>query len=89
MKDHIFKKLSKEAKLIYWILQTHCITADVIQEDELDIANGIGLERRLSLDPFGNVVIIGLKQLKDSGFIALLDYDFIYKMSAWQATSKW
>ena len=29
------------------------------------------------LIPFGNVVIIAIKELEDSGFIALGDYDFI------------
>ena len=61
MKDNNFKQLSKEAKLIYWILQTHRIKADVIQEDELDIANYIGLERRSGLSPFGYVLILTRK----------------------------
>ena len=75
--DHTFKQLSKEAKLIYCYLEAYCSTAGVLQADESDIANGIGLERRSGLNPFGNVVILTMKELEDSGFIARGDYDFI------------
>ena len=75
--DHTFKQLTKEAKLIYCFLEAHCSTAGFLQADESDIANGIGLERRSGLNPFGNVVILALKELEESGFIALGDYDFI------------
>ena len=51
--DHTFKQLSKEAKLIYCFLEAHCSTAGFLQADESDIANGIGLERRSGLNPFG------------------------------------
>ena len=54
--DHTFKQLTKEAKLIYCFLEAHCSTAGFLQADESDIANGIGLERRSGLNPFGNVV---------------------------------
>jgi len=75
--DQTFKQLSKEAKLIYCFLEAHCSTAGFLQADESDIANGIGLERRTGLNPFGNVVILAMKELEDNGFIALGDYDFI------------
>ena len=75
--DHTFKQLSKEAKLIYCFLEAHCSAAGFLQADESDLANGIGLERRLGLNPFGNVVVLAMKELEDSGFIALGDYDFI------------
>ena len=75
--DYTFKKLSKEAKLIYCFLEAHCSTAGFLQADESDIANGIGLERRLGLNPLGNVVVLALEELEDSGFIALGDHDFI------------
>ena len=42
--DYTFKKLTKEAELIYCFLEAHCSTAGFLQADELDIANGIGLE---------------------------------------------
>jgi len=75
--DHTFKQLSKEAKLIYCFLEAHCSTAGFVQADELDIANGIGLERRSGLNPFGNVIVLAMKELEDSGFIALGHHDFI------------
>ena len=75
--DHTFKQLSKEAKLIYCLLEEHYNTAGFIQADESDIANGIGLERRSGLNPIGNVNVLTMKELEDSGFIALGDYDFI------------
>ena len=46
-----FKQLSKEAKLIFCLLEAHCSTADFLQADESDIANGIGLDRRSGLYP--------------------------------------
>jgi hypothetical protein len=49
--DHAFKELSKKAKLIYCFLEAHCSTAGFLQVDVSDIANGIGLERRLGLTP--------------------------------------
>ena len=54
----------KEAKLIYCFLEANCSTAGFLQADESDIANGIGLERRSGLNPFGNVVILTLKNWK-------------------------
>ena len=75
--DHTFKQLSKEAKLIYCYLEAYCSTAGVLQADESDIANGIGLERRSGLNPLGNVIVLTMKELEDSGFIARGDYDFI------------
>ena len=75
--DYTFKQLSKEAKLIYCFLEAHCSTAGFIQADESDIANGIGLERRLGLNPFSNVVILTMKELEDTGFIVKGDHDFI------------
>ena len=42
--DYTFKKLTKEAELIYCFLEAHCSTAGFLRADELDIANGIGLE---------------------------------------------
>ena len=73
--DHIFKQLTKEAKLIYCFLEAHCSTAGFLQADESDIANGIGLERRWGLNPFGNVVVLAMEELEDSGFIALGNHD--------------
>ena len=35
------------------------------------------MERRTGLNPFGDVVIVALKELEDPGFIARGDYDFI------------
>ena len=75
--DHTFKQLSKEAKLIYCFLEAHCSTAGFLQADESDIANGIGLERRSGLNPYGNVVVLAMKELQDQSFIALGDHDFI------------
>ena len=75
--DYTFKQLSKETKLIYCYLEAHCSTAGFLQADESDIANGIGLERRSGLNHFGNVVVLALEELEESGFIALGDYDFI------------
>ena len=92
--NHTFKQLTKEAKLIYCFLEAHCSTAGFLQADESDIANGIGLERRSGLNPFGNVVVLAMKELEDQGFIALGDHDFILvkgtqkKTSAWKAKSK-
>ena len=67
--NHTFKQLSKEAKLIYCFLEAHCSTAGFLQADESDIANGSGLERRSGLNPFGNIVILAIKELEDLGFI--------------------
>ena len=75
--DHTFKQLSKEAKLIYCFLEAHCSTAGFLQADESDIANGIGLERRSGLNPFGNVVVLAMEELEDTGFIVQGDHDFI------------
>ena len=75
--DHTFKQLSKEAKLIYCFLEAHCSTPGFLQADESDIANGIGLESQLGLNPFGNVVVFAIEELEDSGFIAQGDNDFI------------
>ena len=74
--NHTFKQLSKEAKLIYCFLEAHCSTAGFLQADESDIANGIGLERRKGLNPFGTVVVFAMEELEDSGFIAQGDHDF-------------
>ena len=67
--DYTFKQLTKESKLIYCFLEAHCSTAGFLQADESDIANGIGLERRSGLNPFGNVVVLLKKELEDSDFI--------------------
>ena len=75
--DYTFKQLSKEAKLIYCFLEAHCSTAGFLQADESDIANGIGLERRSGINPFGNVIVIARKELEDSSFIVQGDHDFI------------
>ena len=75
--DHTFKQLSKEAKLIYCFLEAHCSTAGFVQADESDIANGIGLERRSGLNTFGNIVVLAMKELEDSGFIVRGDHNFI------------
>ena len=63
--DHTFKQLTKEAKLIYCFLEEHCSTAGFLQADKSDIANGIGLERRSGLNPFGNVVVLAIEELKN------------------------
>ena len=75
--DHTFKQLTKEAKLIYCFLEAHCSTAGFLQADESDIANGIGLERRSGLNPFGNVVVLAMEELEGAGFIVRGDHDFI------------
>ena len=75
--DYTFKQLTKEAKFIYCFLESHCITAGFLQADESDIANGIGIERRSGLDPFGNVNVLAMNELEDSGFIVQGDHDFI------------
>ena len=72
-----FKQLTKEAKLIYCFLEAHCSTAGFLQADESDIANGIGLEHRPGLNPFGNIIVLAMKELENSGFIAQGDHDFI------------
>ena len=71
--DHTFKKLAKEAKLIYCFLEAHCSTAGFLQADESDIANGIGMERRSGLNPFGNVVVLALKD-NNYGKMGINDY---------------
>ena len=75
--DYTFKQLTKEAKLIYCFLEAHCSTAGFLQADASDVANGIGLERRSGLNPFGNVVVLAMEELEDQGFIALGDHDFV------------
>ena len=75
--DHTLKELTKEAKLIYCFLEAHYSTAGFLQTYKSDIANGIGLERRPSLNPFGSMIILVMKELEDSGFIAQGGYDFI------------
>ena len=77
LNDHTFKQLTKEAKLIYCFLEAHCSIAGFLQADVSEIANGIGLERWSGLNSFGDVVIVALTELEDSGFIALGNYDFI------------
>ena len=77
--DHTFKQLTKEAKLIYCFLEAHCSTAGFLQADESDIANGIGLEHRPGLNPFGNIIVLAMKELENSGFIAQGDHDFVYR----------
>ena len=72
--DQTFKQPTKEAKLIYCFLEANCSTAGFLQADESDIANGIGLERRSGLNPFGNVVILAMKGLEDNGFFVLGDF---------------
>ena len=87
--DHTFKQLSKEAKLIYCYLVANCSTAGVLQADESGIANDIGLERKSGLNPLGNVIVLAIKELEDSGFVVRGDHDFILiqrntpKASAW------
>jgi hypothetical protein len=63
--------------LIYCYLEAHGSTAGFLQADESDIANGIGLERRLGLNPFGSIIILAMKELEDSGFLMRGDYDFL------------
>ena len=74
---HTFKELTKEAKLIYCYLEAHGSTAGFLQADESDITNGIGLERRLAVNPFGKVISLAMEELEGSGFIAQGDHDFI------------
>ena len=86
--DYTFKQLTKESKLIYCFLEAHCSTAGFLQADESDIANGIGLERRSGLNPFGNVVVLAMGELENQGFIVQGDHDFILvkgtrKASVW------
>jgi len=86
--DHTFKQLSKEAKLIYCYLEVNCSTAGFLQADESDMANGIELERRSGLNPFGNVVVLAMGELENQGFIVQGDHDFILvkgtrKASVW------
>ena len=66
--DHTFKQLTKEAKLIYCFLESHCSTAGFLQADESDIANDIGLKHRSGLNPYGSMVILAMEELKDSDF---------------------
>ena len=75
--DYTFKQLTKDTKLIYCCQETHCSTADFLQADESDIVNGIGLEGRSGINPFGNVVVLEMKKLKDNGFIVQGNHDFI------------
>ena len=75
--DHTFKQLTKDAKLIYCYLEAHCSTAGSIQAYESDSANGIGLERRTGLNPFGNMIVLSLEELENSDFITRGDHDFI------------
>ena len=77
MEQPYLKQLTKEAKLIYCFLESHCSTAGFLQADESDIANGIGLERRSGLNPFGNVNVLAMNELEDSGFIVQGDHDLI------------
>ena len=75
--DYTFKQLTKEAKLIYCFLEAHCSTAGFLQADESDIANGIGLGHITGLYPFGNMVVLAMKDLEDSDFVVLENHDFI------------
>ena len=77
MEQPYLKQLTKEAKLIYCFLESHCSTAGFLQADESDIANGIGLERRSGLNPFGNNNVLAMEELEDSDFIVRGDHDFI------------
>ena len=77
MECHTFKQLSKEAKIIYSFLEAHCSAAGFLKADESDIGNGIRLERRWGLNPFGNVVVLAMEEIEDQGFIALGNCDFI------------
>ena len=63
--------------MIYCFLEVHCSTAGFIQADESNIPNGIGLERRKGLNPFGNLVVLAMEELEDSYFIVGGDHDFI------------
>ena len=75
--DHTFKQLTKKAKLIYCFLEAHCSTAGFLQADESDIANGIGLERRSGVNPYGSMIILAMEELEDSSFIVQGDHDII------------
>ena len=75
--NHTFKQLSKEAKLIYCFLEAHCSTVGFLQADESDITNVIGLELRFGLNPYGGLIILTMKKLKNSGFIEQGDHDSI------------
>ena len=66
--DHTFKQLTKESKLIYCFLEAHCSTAGFLKADESDIANGIGMEHRSGLNPYGNVIVLAMAELEDSDF---------------------
>ena len=72
-----FKQLSKDAKLIYCLTKANCRAADFLQADKSDISNGIGLECRFSINPYGNVAVLEMKELRDSGFIARRDHNLI------------
>ena len=50
-------------------MKHHCSTAGFLQAGKSDLANGIGLERRSGLNPFGNVVVLAMEELEDSDFI--------------------
>ena len=39
--------------------------------------NGIGLERRLGINPFGFVIVLAMKELEDNGYIVQGNHDFI------------
>ena len=71
--DHTFKQLTKEAKLIYCFQEANCSTAGFLQADE----SGIGLKRKTGLNPLGNVIVLAIKELEDSGFVVRGDHDFI------------
>ena len=58
-------------------MEANCSTVGFLQADESDIANSIGLKRRSGLNPFASMIILAMKELEDSGFIALGDYDFV------------
>ena len=63
--------------MISRFLETHCSTAGFLQADESDIANGIGLERRSGINPYGSMIILATEELEDTGFIVQGDHDFI------------
>ena len=63
--------------MIYCFLEAHCSTAGFLQADESVIANGIGLEPSLGLNPYGGMIILAMKELGDTGFIVRGDHDFI------------
>ena len=70
LNNYTFKKLTKEAKLIYCFLEAHCTTPGFVQADESDIAYGIGLERRSGLNRYGRTRRLRLYSTQG-------DYDFI------------